>query len=145
MFDSSNRRLPSLRGARILLLDSNRTMLSLYREVVRSAGASAVFDCSSTVAALEVCKQHRPDAALVEYELAEMSGAEFVRFIRNASDTAVPNLAVVMMSGIRQRSVVEEAVAAGSDSFILKPASATVIVERTRGALQKRGWFQAAA
>jgi two-component system chemotaxis response regulator CheY len=145
MPDSTHRRLPSLRGARVLLVDSNRPMLSLFREVVRSAGAAEVYDCTNAVSALEVCKSQRPDAALVEYELTDMSGLEFLRLIRNSSDTPVPKLAVVMMSGIRERAVVQSSIDAGADSFLLKPVSATVIAERLKAALGKRGWYGSAS
>lgn len=145
MPESTHRRLPSLRGARVLLVDSNRPMLSLFREVVRSAGAAEVFDCTNAVSALEVCKMQRPDAALLEYELSDMSGVEFLRLIRQASDTPVPKLAVVMMSGLRERAVVQASIDAGADSFLLKPVSATVIAERLKAALAKRGWYGAAS
>lgn len=87
----------------------------------------------------------RPDAALLEYELSDMSGVEFLRLIRQASDTPVPKLAVVMMSGLRERAVVQASIDAGADSFLLKPVSATVIAERLKAALAKRGWYGAAS
>ncbi len=131
--------LPSLEGVRVLLLDDSRTMLAVYRQILSAAGVNALVEATNVADALQLCRLHPAlDVAIVDYEIEDMNGADFVKLMRTASDSPAPDMAMVVVTAHGSRSVVDEVAAAGADAFVVKPVSARELAARVKAAHEKR-------
>jgi CheY-like chemotaxis protein len=131
--------MPPLEGVRVLLLDDSRTMLAVYRQILAAAGVHTVLEATNVADALETCRLNSAlDVALVDYELEDMNGADFVKLMRTASDSPAPDMALVVVTAHAERSVLEEVMTAGADAFVVKPTPARELVARLKAAHEAR-------
>ena len=83
--------------AHILLIEPDRLLAQTYHQALVSAGHSVV-PCASAQAAILAADQRRPDLVLLELQLVEHSGIEFLYEFRSYTDwQTVP---VVVHSGV---------------------------------------------
>ncbi|TCD15211.1 PAS domain-containing hybrid sensor histidine kinase/response regulator [Oricola cellulosilytica] len=125
-------RLPGdVRGARILLIDDNAVNRSILMEQTAAWGfdAAAVPTGQQGLAALrEASAGGRPfDAAVVDLQMPEMSGADFVRTLR--SDAAQADLPVIMLSSVDRAISTEEVRKLGIGAALLKPARSSELLD----------------
>jgi DNA-binding NarL/FixJ family response regulator len=71
---------------------------------------------SSAEEALGFCDQNQPQLALVDVSLPGMSGIELVQALRERH----PDMRCLMLSGHREISYVERALASGASGYVLK-------------------------
>ena len=70
----------------------------------------------------------RADVALVDWNMPEMNGFEFVRAVR--ADPAYRDLRLVMVTTETEASQVMSALEAGANEYVMKPFNRDVIVEK---------------
>jgi two-component system chemotaxis response regulator CheY len=68
------------------------------------------------------------DVALVDWNMPEMSGIDFVKAVR--ADSKYADLRLMMVTTENELSKVEEALQAGADEYVMKPFSRAVIREK---------------
>ena len=66
----------------ILLIEPDRILASTYRDALRDAGFS-VTPCASAQAAIFASDQNKPDLVIMELQLIEHSGVEFLYELRS--------------------------------------------------------------
>lgn len=71
--------------ALILLIEPDLVLAETYRQALRSAGHQVVC-CASAQAGIISADQHRPDLVIVELQLIEHSGIEFLYEFRSYQD-----------------------------------------------------------
>jgi CheY-like chemotaxis protein len=98
----------------ILTVEDDPIVRADLRLVLEDAGfeVSAALD---GVEAVELAREHEPDAILLDLDLPRLGGVEATRQI--LADRVVP---IVALTG-RSRGLAEEAVEAGASSYVLKP------------------------
>lgn len=79
-------------------------------------GFSPVAEVSNGLEAIEACREHQPDAILLDLSMPVMDGITAIAGIREVS----PRTQVVVFSGSVERR--QEALRAGADCFVLKGA-----------------------
>jgi len=75
------------------------------------------------------------DLILVDWKMPEMDGVETTRKIR---EIVGGDSAIIILTAYNWDDVLEEAVAAGVDSFVAKPLFASNVIDQFRQALEKR-------
>ncbi|MCB9848585.1 MAG: response regulator [Phycisphaeraceae bacterium] len=113
-----------LEGRRILVADdvpANRQICSLLLD---RAGAE-VMTVSDGKEAVAACEREDFDIILMDVQMAEMSGLEATRLIRESGEET-PILALTAFSSGADR---ETCLAAGMDDFLTKPFKATVLIQ----------------
>jgi len=76
--------------AHILLIEPDRMLAETYRQCLVDAGHTVV-PCASAQAAILAADQQRPDVVILELQLIEHSGIEFLYEFRSYSDwQAIP-------------------------------------------------------
>jgi two-component system chemotaxis response regulator CheY len=70
----------------------------------------------------------RPELALVDWNMPEMNGFDFVRAVR--ADPAYSTTRLVMVTTETELSQVTAALEVGADEYIMKPFTAQMIVEK---------------
>ncbi len=111
-----------------LAIDDSRAMRMILAQILKALGFE-VIEAANGREALERLKYAGPvDFALVDWNMPEMSGIEFVKAVR--ADPRHANLRLMMVTTENELSKMEEALQAGADEYVMKPFSRAVIREK---------------
>jgi len=105
--------------AKILIVDDAQFMRLRCARLLSEQGYE-VAEAQNGREAVEVYRQARPDAVLMDITMPEMDGLTALRQIKRLD----PNARVAMLTALGQQGVVLEAVKAGARDFIVKPFEA---------------------
>jgi DNA-binding response OmpR family regulator len=83
--------------ARILLIEPDQVLAEVYRQALQAEGHSVVLSTSAQ-AAVMVADDHQPDLVIIELQLVEHSGIEFLYEFRSYPDWQ--NIAVIIHSQV---------------------------------------------
>ena len=102
---------------RVLIVDDAALERTLLTGILQQEGFEVIAEAVTGVQAVELHQQLRPDIAIIDLMLPQMSGIEVARAILALQPSAV----LVAISGLSQPSVRAEARAAGIRAFVPKP------------------------
>ena len=86
----------------------------------------------------------KPDLAIIDWDLAILSGEEFIRLTRTPKTSPAPTVPIILMLSKPQRYAVDRAVALGVNEVIAKPFSPKVLWSRLDEVLNRpRGFVEA--
>ncbi len=119
---------------RVLIVDDAASERTLLRGILHQEGYDVVAEAVSGLQAVELFQQLRPDLALVDLMLPQMSGIEVARAIL----TLQPNAVLVAITGLTQPGVQAEAKAAGMLGFLGKPIERAKLMSEIGRALRTR-------
>jgi two-component system response regulator MtrA len=118
--------------SRILIANDNPDLLELYQAVLEDAGYD-VRGVADGRAAVEIARRWLPDAAVFDFVMPHMSGADAAEHLR--ADPVTARIPLLMISA---SSAAPEATRVGADDFLAKPFSPEDLVTRL-GALLATG------
>jgi len=110
----------------VVVADDHPVALAGLEEILRSAGFEVMGRARTGREALRSIRELRPDVAVVDIALPELSGLEVAR---RAKEYGVP---VILISMYDEGTLMREAAAAGAAAYIAKMASPQEIVETVR-------------
>lgn len=125
--DQPTATLPRAERPRVLVIDPNKTNLSVMARRIADAGYR-VAAADSGAAAVAELHRARVELVIAELHMPRMSGAELVRLIR--SETAWAGLPVMLVCGRSGPDGAVIAYDAGADDVILKPFHFEVLLAR---------------
>jgi DNA-binding response OmpR family regulator len=105
-----------------MIVDDDRTTVGLLQTLLELDGFSVTL-APDGAAAKEQALRVKPDAFLVDFNLSDCEGTDFVRWVREQQ--AFASTPIVMASGM-ERS--EMARVAGANHFLIKPFDPTDLV-----------------
>jgi CheY-like chemotaxis protein len=108
----------------ILLVDDNQTVTLALAALLRDEGYEPVAFLSGTPA-MEYCRTHCPDAALIDIHLPDISGLDLARDIRSIHGQRLP---IIIFSGDTSMDVLRTLPQSGATYFFSKPVSATALL-----------------
>lgn len=113
-----------------LIIDDSRAMRAILKRILKKLD----FKTSEAVNGLEGLQRlsEHDDIAicLVDWNMPEMNGYEFVKAVR--SDKSNANIWLMMVTTETEMSRVVKAMAAGANEYVMKPFTDDVIVEKLR-------------
>ncbi len=128
----------NLGAVSFLVVDDNRFMRNLVVKVLRALGSGPTHEAENGREAITAIRAGlAPDIAIVDWEMAPVDGIELVRWIRSAPDSPDRFLPVIMLSAHSEMRRVSAARDAGVTEFMVKPASAKVILGRIRAVIER--------
>ena len=113
--------------AKILIVDDAQFMRLRCARLLSEQGYE-VAEAQNGLEAVEVYRQSRPDAVLMDMTMPEMDGLTALRQIKQLD----PNARVAMLTALGQQGIVLEAVKAGARDFIVKPFEAERVLAAVR-------------
>ncbi|MFO0569034.1 MAG: response regulator [Polyangiaceae bacterium] len=113
---------------RALVVDDSRAMRSILKNALIKEGFDVVEAANGREALDRLRGDARPDLALVDWNMPEMNGLEFISIVR--ADTGFSTMRLMMVTTETEPEQVRKALAAGADEYIMKPF--------TRDALQMK-------
>lgn len=102
--------------ARILIADDAAFMRMKSANLVKELGHEVV-EAADGAEAVELFKQHHPDAVLLDITMPVMDGMQALKEIL-ALD---PSAKVAMVTAMGQQQVIMEAIKSGAKDFVVKP------------------------
>ncbi|WP_310528127.1 response regulator [Nocardioides sp.] len=120
--------------ARILVADDDIDIRELVVFKLTSMGHDVVA-VADGAAAIEACRQQRPDLAVLDVMMPGMSGLDAVRLIRG--EAALADLPVILLTARAQESDVETGLDSGADDYIIKPFSPRELASRVEALLAR--------
>ncbi len=119
-----------LENVNVLVLDDNRHMRTLVREILHGLGVKKVRPAADAAEAFQELKHFQADIIIADWHMEPLDGLDFVRLVRTAKDSPNPYVPIIMLSGYTEYSRVIEARDAGVNDFIAKPVSAKALYQR---------------
>jgi class 3 adenylate cyclase len=122
----------------ILVVDDEEGIRDTLCEMLEMHGFEA-FQAENGQQALDVVKDRRIDAFLLDIQMPQMGGIELCRRLRAMERFKVTPIMFVTASG--EDTNVTEAFAAGCDDFVEKPFNHLILRSRLRGRLERMKYF----
>lgn len=110
---------------RILIVDDEREVRDVLTRFFEGKNYT-VLTADSGEAALDLMKEHKIDAVLLDIRMPGMGGAETLRHLRSKW----PQVPVLMVSGEDDENKAKETIALGAFDYVLKPINLSYL-ERT--------------
>lgn len=133
---------------KLLVADDNQHMRKLISTIMGAFGCQHIYEVESAEAAWNTLRQVCIDIVIVDWQMAGMTGLDFVRKIRNAPDSPNPFLPIIMLTGHTHIDHVRLARDAGANEFLAKPvtvkalmAKITAVIENPRPFVRTKTYF----
>ncbi len=106
--------------ARILVIDDDASLLQMMSIMLKRAGHEAIL-ANSGKEGIQIARSDRPDVAIVDVMMPDLSGFEVCRILREDPQTVnIPLLILTALAQPEQRARAEDA---GADQFVTKPVT----------------------
>jgi len=115
-------------GLHLLLVDDNKFIRILIREILRGFGFLRIAEALSVVEALERVRQNRPDIIICDWMMDPEDGLTLLRNLRGSADPHTRMIPFIMLSGEVRDDRVSMAIGEGADSYVAKPFTAATLM-----------------
>jgi len=107
---------------KIVMIDDSPEDRALFRIVLEEVYGPSLqfFEAPDAAAGLMTCREVTPDCVLLDYNLPDMTGLEFLAQLRLETPVHQPTLAVVMLTALGSDHVALEAMRSGAQDYLLK-------------------------
>ena len=112
---------------RALVIDDSKSIRSILSKILTEIGFT-VGEASNGLEAIDFIKKEKVDLALVDWNMPEMNGCEFVQEVRK--DNTYQDMQIMMVTTETAIDKVAEALEAGANEYIMKPFTKEMIVEK---------------
>lgn len=138
----------NLEDLEVLVVDDNRHMRALIRDLLCAIGTGSVFEANDGTSAFHLLRKHEPDLVITDLMMQPLDGLQFTRMVRNERRSPQPYVPIVMITGFADKARVEEARDAGVTEFLAKPVTSEAlyarietIIERPRPFIRTKDFF----
>jgi two-component system chemotaxis response regulator CheY len=111
-----------------LIVDDSKAIRSIIGKHLRALGFDVVEAVSGIEALVQLKKMGGADIALLDWNMPEMDGFEFLRRVR--SDAEFSDLRVMMVTTESEMSQVAKALEAGANEYLMKPFTKEALFEK---------------
>ncbi len=112
----------------VLVVDDSRATRAVLRQILKALGFD-VTEAGHGLEGLERLKEmEKPDLVLVDWNMPEMNGYEFVQAVRAESD--YDQIPLMMVTTETEVSQVTKALSAGANEYVMKPFTKEVILAK---------------
>ena len=116
-------------NTRVLVVEDSRTIASIARHYLQLEGFEVLVAADGAVG-LETAMRERPRAIVTDLNMPGMSGLDMVKALR--ADTGTRDIAILMLTSDESPETERQAMAAGTDEYILKPVDPQRLAARVR-------------
>jgi len=115
---------------RALVIDDSKAMRIILKQILQSIGGT-VEEAGNGKEGLEKLKtMGNADLVLVDWNMPEMNGLDFVRAVR--ANPTYRQLPLMMVTTETEASQMGKALAAGANEYVMKPFTKDVIQEKLK-------------
>jgi len=118
---------------KIVIAEDSLVMRAVVRQHLEDHGYE-VIEADDGNAALEACRTHRPDAALLDIEMPALDGHEVLA--RMKADDALTDIPVVFLTGRTGTDDIVAGIELGAHDYLKKPFEAPELIARVNSAVR---------
>jgi two-component system phosphate regulon response regulator PhoB len=122
---------------KILIVEDEQAIREMIAFHLSRAGYE-IFEARDCREARQLLADNRPDLALVDWMLPDMSGLELTRMLKR--DDNYEDLAIIMLTARAEERDKVTGLEGGADDYITKPFSARELVARIQAVLRRAGY-----
>ena len=115
-------------AVRALIVDDSSTMRSVLRMTLRGAGIESVEAANGSEALQRLVQVGTVDLALVDWNMPQMNGFEFLCAVR--AELQRDAMRIVMVTTETELEQVQNALHRGADEYIMKPFTRDSVMEK---------------
>jgi CheY-like chemotaxis protein len=115
----------------IWIVDDDEDMIRAVQLMVKLLDCETKLFYSARLAAQTLFNGERPDLFILDINMPEVSGIDFLEFLRHRKNSA--DIPVIMLSTEAADVMVDKALALGADAYVTKP----VAIEELEVAMKK--------
>ena len=112
---------------RSIVLYDSKSIRSILTIILIEIGFS-VEEAGNGLEALDVIKKEKVDLALVDWNMPDMNGYEFIQEVRK--DNTYKDMRMMMVTTETEMNKVVEALEAGANEYVMKPFTKEMIIEK---------------
>lgn len=113
-----------------LTVDGNALGADILRQVLTGFGVRKLIRAATGAEAQKVVQEHEVNLIVCSDELPDMTGYDFVRWLRRSKIEGNAFVPLIIVSGHTRRSMVNQARDSGANFVLAKPVSTKVLLER---------------
>ncbi len=122
--------------SKVLIVEDEYHTRKTLRALLRAMGATRVYEAPDGESGVEAVCALDPDVVLLDWNMPDMSGEEFLRRLHADGAFAQGSVPIIMLTGHGERMRVLDAVRHGVHEFLLKPVSRGALKARLHSALE---------
>jgi two-component system chemotaxis response regulator CheY len=111
-----------------LVTDDSRTTRLIIAKILRELGMKVIEAANGVEALLQLRKNPDVELVLLDWNMPEMNGLDFLRKVR--SDPAFEHVRVLMVTSESQGEQVNQALAAGANEYLMKPFTKDILLAK---------------
>lgn len=119
---------------RVMLVDDSKTMRNIQRTMLSQMGVQEMEEAQDGQDALSKIGAFRPTLVLVDWNMPNMDGLEFVKQVRSRGFT----MPIIMVTTEAEKTKVVCAIKAGVNNYVIKPFTPEVLSQRIEETLAKK-------
>ena len=120
----------------VLVVDDLPSTRILISDMLREMGFTSIVEASNGVDAMKQLADAKPGLMVCDYVMKGMSGVDLIRELRKNPD--LRKLPVIMLSNNRDVPLIDAALHAGADDYIVKPISFHILKRRILDVLSRQ-------
>lgn len=135
-------------AVRFLIVDSNRLMAKLVRDILGMLGANQTSIARDVDQAIAILRTGAVDIVISEWNLKPKPGTELLDFVRKDGNSPDRMLGVIILTANSEKEYVELSRDRGATEFLAKPFTAeglyrrlVSVIARPRDFISVRGYF----
>lgn len=113
---------------RALVVDDSKAMRVILSQILRDLHFEVLEACDGLDAVKKLEGQGPIELALVDWNMPNMKGIDFVQHVRERN--LRPEMRIVMVTTETEMDFVQQALVAGADEYVMKPFTKDVILEK---------------
>ncbi|MFV0626250.1 MAG: PleD family two-component system response regulator [Alphaproteobacteria bacterium] len=118
-----------------LILDDDKFSRTFIKTALLRIGVRNIKEAENAKEALEILQTNRMDIILLDQEMPDVKGIEFIKDIRTSTDVALKNTPIIMISIDTRENTVKNAKKLGICDYLVKPISPLLLKKRIMNAL----------
>ena len=111
-----------------LIIDDSRAMRSILGRMLRGLGFEVVEAVNGRDAIKRLQGTEKVELALVDWNMPEMNGLEFVQAVR--AEHSYDGILLMMVTTETETEQVSKALEAGANEYVMKPFTQEVVLEK---------------
>lgn len=117
-------------GIRVILADNNVQDRESKRKCMEAQGIQVIYDTGDGKKALEHIQSMKPDVVVLDMILPCIDGIGIIEECKQIEEGDSP--VFIIETALRMGSMVEQALQAGADYYMMKPVAASVLIKRIK-------------
>jgi len=115
---------------RALIVDDSRPIRRIESDILKELGFETATACNGREALEQLQTAPVPDVVLVDWNMPEMDGLDFIKAVRR--DARFSGLVILMVTTETETDQMLRALSAGADEYLMKPFQKDGLIDKLR-------------